>query len=252
MSRPPAGGTLRLASVPAVLVIAVVAAIVLAGGRARASEPLQTRPSSPLHAGWQVGPEHPVSDPVYVSAAPSQSLPKIAFDGANYLVVWREDRGNQYGDVYASRVAPDGTALDPHGIPIATARASELNPAVAFDGTNYLVTWTASSFPDGDLYGARVSPSGEVLDPGGFPISTAPGLQDFSALAAIRSGWPSAGSEAQAPAAASFWATCAAPSPLAIRILLSVNGSLGRPIPGFSVVAPRKPAARTAAITDAS
>jgi hypothetical protein len=183
MSRPPAGGTLRLASVPAVLVIALVAAIVLAGGRARASEPLQTRPSSPLHAGWQVGPEHPVSDPVYVSAAPSQSLPKIAFDGTNYLVVWQEDRGNQYGDVYASRVAPDGAVLDPHGIPIATARASELNPAVAFDGTNYPVTWTASSFPDGDIYGVRVSQSGEVLDPGGFPISTAPGLQDFSAFA---------------------------------------------------------------------
>jgi hypothetical protein len=54
---------------------------------------------------------------------------------------------------------------------------------VAFDGMNYLVTWTASTFPDGDIYGARISPSGEVLDPGGFPISTAPGLQDFSALA---------------------------------------------------------------------
>jgi hypothetical protein len=183
MSRPPAGGTLRLAFVPAVLVVAVVAAVVLSGGRARASEPPETRPSSALHADWQVGPEQPVSDPVYVSAAPSQSLPKIAFDGTNYLVVWQEDRGNQYGDVYASRVAPDGTVLDPHGIAIATARSSELNPAVAFDGTNYLVTWTASTFPDGDIYGARISPSGEVLDPGGFAISTAPGLQDFSALA---------------------------------------------------------------------
>jgi hypothetical protein len=45
------------------------------------------------------------------------------------------------------------------------------------------VTWTASTFPDGDIYGARVSQSGEVLDPGGFPISTAPELQDYSALA---------------------------------------------------------------------
>jgi hypothetical protein len=107
----------------------------------------------------------------------------MAFDGTNYLLVWQDDRGSQYADVYASRVAPDGTVLDPHGIPIAATPASELNPAVAFDGTNYLVTWTRSNYPDGDIYGARVSPSGTVLDPGGFPISTAPELQDFSALA---------------------------------------------------------------------
>ena len=183
MSRAPAGGTLRLASAAAVLVAVVVAAVLMVGGRAGASRPLQTRPSPPLRAGAQVGPEEPVSDPVYVSAAPSQSFPKIACDETNCLLVWQEDRGGQFDDVYASRVASDGTVLDPHGIPVATTRGSELNPAVAFDGTNYLVTWTASTFPDGDIYGARVSQSGEVLDPGGFPISTAPELQDYSALA---------------------------------------------------------------------
>lgn len=183
MSRWRSGGRLRSASLAALLVAAAVTAAVLAGGHARASGPPAAKPSPPLRSAWQVGPEQPVSDPVYVSAAPSQTRPKIAFDGTNYLVVWQEDRGNQFGDVYATRVAPDGTVLDPHGIPVATSRASERSPAVAFDGTNYLVTWTASGYPDGDIYGARVGPSGAVLDPGGFPISTAPDLQDFSAVA---------------------------------------------------------------------
>ena len=108
----------------------------------------------------------------------------MAFDGTNYLVVWQEDRGYQFGDVYAARFSPDGTDLDPYGIPVAVTRSSEMNPAVAFDGTNFLVTWTKSdAFSQGDLYGARISPAGAVLDVGGFPISTQPNLQDFSAVA---------------------------------------------------------------------
>jgi hypothetical protein len=116
MSRAPAGGTLRLASAAAVLVAVVVTAVLMVEGRAGASRPLQTRPSPPLRAGAQVGPEESVSDPVYVSAAPSQSFPMIACDETNCLLVWQEDRGGQFDDVYASRVASDGTVLDPHGI----------------------------------------------------------------------------------------------------------------------------------------
>jgi len=180
MRRSPRGGMLRLALMAAALVAAALLAAVLAGGHARASSP----PSSkPLHSDWQLSPEFPASDPVYVDAATSQSRPKMAFDGTNYLVVWQEDRDYQYGDVYAARVTPDGTVLDPFGIPIAAAGAWQGNPAVAFDGTNYLVTWSERGYPDGDVYAARVSPAGTVLDPNGFPVAAGPGLQDYSAVA---------------------------------------------------------------------
>lgn len=102
---------------------------------------------------------------------------EVAFDGTNYLVVWEDNRGDTW-DIYAARVNPTGTVLDPQGIPIAVALSNQLGPAVAFDGTNYMVVW--EDYRDGappEAYGARVTPSGTVLDPSGFLISTNPGLR---------------------------------------------------------------------------
>ena len=61
--------------------------------------------------------------------------------------------------------------------------ADKANPAAAWNGSNSLVVWQDSRNGDDDIYGARVSPSGVVLDPGGFPISRAVGDQQFPAVA---------------------------------------------------------------------
>jgi hypothetical protein len=167
-----ARGGKMLPLVAAVMLVAVVAPVAKTAVRAplvRAHQP---------HT--EIGPEHPVSDPVYVDAAPWQSDAQVAFDGTNYLVVWMDYRGYElgadYADVYAARVTPDGTDLDPNGIPIAVTSAWEGAPAVAFDGTNYLVTWM--NYPDDGIgatvFAARVTPAGTVLDSGGFPVSTNP------------------------------------------------------------------------------
>src|SRR5262249_25301081 len=53
----------------------------------------------------------------------------------------------------------------------------------AFDGTNYLVVWQddrnelTSFLPIGDVYGARLDPTGNLLDPSGIAIAVAPGRQ---------------------------------------------------------------------------
>jgi len=69
-----------------------------------------------------------------------QFAPAVAFDGTNYLVAWQDGRGTYY-DVYGARVSPAGAVLDPAGIAFSTAEREQLAPALAFDGTNYFVTW---------------------------------------------------------------------------------------------------------------
>jgi hypothetical protein len=106
----------------------------------------------------------------YSYNSPTQQSPVAAFDGTNYLAVWQDDR-DQYPDIYAARVTSDGTILDPEGILVGTGFQYGSTPAVAFDGTNFLVVWSAWSGMDCDIYGARVTPAGVVLDPAGIPIA---------------------------------------------------------------------------------
>ena len=88
-------------------------------------------------------------------------------------------------DIYGSRVSATGTVLDPTGIAISTAANYQGTPAVAWNGTDFLVVWqdTRSNPSSYDIYGARVSAAGSVLDPAGIPISTAANNQIAPAVA---------------------------------------------------------------------
>ena len=109
--------------------------------------------------------------------AGDQFSPAVAFDGTNYLVVWEDARWAAH-DIYGARVSRGGTVLDPTGSRSRPRRDDQRVPSVAFDGTNYLVAWQDGRVGTTyDIYGARVSPAGTVLDPGGIPISTAAGYQ---------------------------------------------------------------------------
>ncbi len=117
-----------------------------------------------------------------------QWKPQVAFDGTNYFAVWEDSRQDEATDltIYGARLSADGRLLDSVGIRISGLdRYVDHFPGVAFDGTNYLVTWQGVN-PDlvnQDLYGARVSRDGVVLDTGGFLIASADGHQFFGNVA---------------------------------------------------------------------
>ena len=113
---------------------------------------------------------HPVR---FVERGESQYLPAIAFDGTNYLAVWQQgpSPGTNW-QLYGSRVNQDGVVLDTS--PFLISGSYSTSPAVAFNGTDFDVTWEderASSF---QIYGARVTTSGTVRDPAGIPIEANP------------------------------------------------------------------------------
>jgi hypothetical protein len=110
----------------------------------------------------------------YIPNPFNQMSPSVAFDGNNYLVVWDDDRITLDWDIFGARVNQAGEILDPGGFIISNAANDQQFSSVAFDGTNYLVVWQDERSDEFyDIYGARVSQDGTVLDPGGFVISNA-------------------------------------------------------------------------------
>ncbi|MDQ1519846.1 MAG: hypothetical protein QOI55_919, partial [Actinomycetota bacterium] len=144
--------------------------------------------------GTRVSPGGIVLDPgiLNITTLPGftnqETQPALAFDGTNYFVAWSDTRnGLMNSDIFGTRVSPAGTVLDgtATGIPISTAANNQTQPAIAFDGTNYLVTWSDNRSGDANIYGTRVSPAGTVVDGAatGFAISTAASAQNDSDLA---------------------------------------------------------------------
>jgi hypothetical protein len=105
---------------------------------------------------------------VISQAAGYQQTPALGFDGANFLVVWIDQRYSGDYDIYGARVTPAGTVLDSAGIAVSTAANMQVSSAVAFDGANFLVVWQdCRNNPDtSDIYGARVTSAGVVFDEG--------------------------------------------------------------------------------------
>jgi hypothetical protein len=117
------------------------------------------------------------ADGLAISTSNSETNAAAALGSEDWLVVWADDRnvGNSR-DIYGARVSRAGAVLDAPAFPIAAARGAQDSPAVSFDGNNWLVVWHDSrSQAEYDIYGARVTAGGSVLDPDGIPIATESG-----------------------------------------------------------------------------
>ncbi|MEO0078469.1 MAG: hypothetical protein ABIK86_05670, partial [candidate division WOR-3 bacterium] len=124
----------------------------------------------------------PEGIPVSADSTYNEKSPAVLADGNNWFVVWQDYR-HGYWDIYGARVSPEGTVLDPQGIAISTAADDQELPRVSFDGSNYLVVWTSTLGDYTDIHGARVTPSGTVLDTQAIVISAGSDDEDWPALA---------------------------------------------------------------------
>ncbi len=124
--------------------------------------------------------------------ARDQIAAKAAFDGGKtYLVVWQQGRDfyeTETSDILAVRVSADGKPLDGKPIVVCAAADSQLAPAAAFAGGAFLVVWSdLRNGKDFDIYAARVTPDGKVLDKDGFLVAGGERNQ-YGAVAAASGG----------------------------------------------------------------
>jgi hypothetical protein len=110
---------------------------------------------------------------IFSSVGPTAAMVgAIAFDGSKFLVTWYENLADRT-DIYAARVAADGTLLDgPAGasgfVVNALSTDWKSDPVAAFDGEQFFVAWAGGhGSQEGWVYrisGARVATDGVVLD----------------------------------------------------------------------------------------
>ncbi|MEO0077538.1 MAG: hypothetical protein ABIK86_00860, partial [candidate division WOR-3 bacterium] len=120
-----------------------------------------------------------ISPPVGAYAA------DMAYGRGCFLVVWNDPTFPDQ-NIFAARVSQSGVLLDPEPIPVCLTPDMQYMPTVEFDGENFLVAWSDYRNGNADLYGARISPDGVVLDTAGLAIAAGPGNQYWAHLSAGR------------------------------------------------------------------
>ena len=96
--------------------------------------------------------------------------PAVATDGVGFMVAWDNPLAKTADrDIAAALVDKAGNA----GAAFKVTKTSPIqtDPALAFDGTNYLVVYVSEGGKP-DIHGTRVSAAGKVLDQAGIAIKT--------------------------------------------------------------------------------
>jgi len=122
-----------------------------------------------------------------VSNAPLD--PDLAWGQTSWLVAWRDYRNLTDQDVYGTRVDASGNVLDANGIAISTASVQQTHPSLAWAVTNWLVAWADTRYGGTEIFGARVSPDGLVLETDGLAICSTSGEQQYPVVTGNDSYW---------------------------------------------------------------
>ncbi len=107
-----------------------------------------------------------------------QTCPSVAWNGTDYVVAFRDERNvsTSGSDIYALRVAPDGTVHDPDGFAVCNANGDQNWTACAASGSTVLVACEDKrNGSTADIYTARVRDTGAVDNTNGRAVCTAAG-----------------------------------------------------------------------------
>ncbi len=103
------------------------------------------------------------------------AFPSVASNGENYLITYNrfEYIGNYWTgfDIFFTIIDTSGNVLLKEIPVIAYDEYDQMYPVAVFDGENYLIVWQDERNGSFDIYGVHVTPNGEILEPGGFPIA---------------------------------------------------------------------------------
>lgn len=149
-----------------------------------------------------------------VPATGTQFRPSIA--GATnapytnrWFATWQDNRSGIF-DVYGTRLDLSGVTVsivDPAGVPVSSASSDQLDPALTYNSgsSQFFSTWSdaRSSALSPDVYGARISAAGSVLDASGVLLGKSANQQEAPAIASCGgkylSAWTDTRSSFEAP-----------------------------------------------------
>ena len=164
------------------------------GGAASLSA--QMTPSTPLPGDTTVAP-----------LFGAQWEPRVAAGGGSYFAVWADERTALeptteldpwevvQSDIFAARIGPDGTPIDTAPIRVDGSSYSQIAPAVAGNGTDWLVAFESRSvsstgfYTTQDVRAVRISGAGEVLDTTPIAIDVSDDEAYVPAVASDGSNW---------------------------------------------------------------
>ncbi|MCK6551474.1 thrombospondin type 3 repeat-containing protein, partial [Myxococcota bacterium] len=121
----------------------------------------------------------PITELAASGATVEQRSPSIAWDGAQYVVVWQDARNAATTglDLFVARIDPAGVLVDPLGIPVLTPAVAgdQSQPQITFNPLNgmHVIVWVDPRNTSADLYATRFFPStGSILEQGGIQVSS--------------------------------------------------------------------------------
>lgn len=129
------------------------------------------------------GQEQALSSPVALPLHKGQDTytPAAAWGTDSYLVLWQSGRLGEgdltkkvefVADIVGCRVSRDGKILDAQPFVVCQAQDTQEAPSVAFNGQVFLAVWQdLRNVKDWDVYAARISSDGKVLDPDGILVA---------------------------------------------------------------------------------